>query len=68
MQQWLEVCKDEELISSNYELNQDPNFRWNTQEQAIMNLLIRKYIINGIFQNNFKYTIKNRIFDKNNLL
>lgn len=44
MEEWLEWCKDDNLLKSDYNKDiQDPTFRWNTQEQAILNMLLYKY-------------------------
>ena len=42
---WLEACKDDNIISCKYDKNiQHVDFKWNTQEQSILNVLLKKYI------------------------
>ena len=68
MNEWLDVCKNDNLITSSTIENQHPDFKWNTQEQAIMNILMTKYIKNNLFPHNIsKYSVINRLFSVNSL-
>jgi hypothetical protein len=54
MEEWLELCKNDDLISSNYcPLIQNKNFKWNTQEQSIMNMLAYNFIDNNLLNYTF---------------
>lgn len=68
MNEWLNACKNNELISSNYGGGQDIDFKWNTQEQAIMNVLINKYIQSNLFpRDTNRFSIYNRVFSISSL-
>lgn len=63
MRDWLDACKNDDLISCKYNDNQHSEFKWNTQEQAIMNILMQKYIKMGKFPEDYnKYSVYNRSF------
>jgi hypothetical protein len=66
--EWLDVCKNDNLINCSTIGNQHPEFYWNTQEQAIMNILMKKYIMNNLFPYDIsKYSIYDRSFSINSL-
>lgn len=45
MRNWLKCCEDDGLISSEYDNKiAKPYFKWNTQEQAILNILLQNEI------------------------
>jgi hypothetical protein len=68
MKEWLTECSDDNLISSVANPPQLREFGWNTQEQAIMNLLTSKYIKMNIFKNDtFKYSVLDRRLSKGKL-
>jgi hypothetical protein len=70
MKDWLSYCLNDELINCNYGVDQHPDFWWNTQEQAIMNLLIEKYNKLKLWEFNQKilnYSIIERNFQKSQM-
>ena len=68
LDEWLLHCKNDDLISSEIKIKQHNDFKWNTQEQAIMNLLIKTYVNDNLLPNNiFKYSFSERIFSKKKL-
>jgi len=70
LKEWLDFCLNDELIDYNtFGEPQDPEFKWNTQEQAILNVLIRKKQQLGLFPVDFpKFGfIKGRVFTLKNL-
>lgn len=68
MIEWLDVCKNDNLITSSTTINQHRDFKWNTQEQAIMNILIKKYTRDDLFPCDIsKYSFYNRRFSLNSL-
>jgi len=45
MRKWLKCCENDMLISSEYNIQiAKPDFKWNTQEQAILNILLQNEI------------------------
>jgi hypothetical protein len=68
IQNWLDICSIDSLISSEFTEPQHIDFKWNTQEQAILNVLIKKYIEENIFKLNIhKFAVTQRIFSINSL-
>ena len=67
--EWLEFCMDESLISSDYSNNQHPDFKWNTMEQSILNVLIKKYINQKLLPYKFPfYGITERSFESKSIV
>jgi hypothetical protein len=68
--EWLELCNDETLISSDYSSHvQDGEFKWNTQEQSIMNVLMKKYVNRKLLPYKFPfYGLIDRCFEKNSII
>ena len=67
--EWLELCNDENLISPNYSSIQDNQFKWNTQEQSIMNVLMKKYISQKLLPYKFPfYGIIERSFESSSIV
>ena len=66
--EWLETCKNDELISSSHTLQQHRDFLWNTQEQSIMNVLFQKYYDDDLYKiNRYSMQNTNRLLDQDNL-
>jgi hypothetical protein len=61
MNDWLNACKNEKLITAETFSKQHPAFEWNTQEQAIMNILHKKYVKMNL-GNEMIYSFNNRKF------
>ena len=49
IKEWLYYCGIERLISDNLYIKQHKDFRWCTQDQSILNILLKKIIMQVIF-------------------
>lgn len=70
LMEWLELCMDDDLVSSEYDSNiQDPMFKYSTCDQPILNMILYKYKDKGELGNNYPiYYHNNRIFNYDSIL
>lgn len=70
LKEWLNYCLNDELIDvDTFNEIQHIEFRWNTQEQAILNVLLYKYKKNKLLPENFPiFCFSDRKLDFNNLI
>jgi len=60
--EWLNLCNTDLILPEKYP---EPELKWNTHDQAILTVLYRKYMENGIFTNNIFMLKNNKFFIKN---
>ena len=71
LEKWLDANMSDDLLSPVFDVNKNPNLKWNTQEQAILNgLLIKEGLVKNwlSFKNSRKFTIDNFSFLPKNII
>jgi hypothetical protein len=64
IKEWADLCHTELILP---EKIQQPELKWNTHDQAILTVLYKKYIKNGIF-NNCIYHLSKNLFIKQHII
>ena len=63
LQEWLDGCMKDHLINYDTQKQQHPEYGWNVQEQSILNVILKKYMVNLILPMKYPfYSLNFRMF------